>query len=395
MTRHLFGFIYVLALGVMPLVGCNETTGDGGSGGIGGEGGTGGGVACADNVCPCTEAGIRAAIAEGGGRFTFDCGGPTTVVTEAEIVIDNNVFLDGEGDLTVDGDGDHTVFSVPEGVQAELDGFIVTGAVGSDGGTGNDPTFVGIANSGALTVTNSIVLGNDLGIVGNGTTVVTNSALSDNGIGIWVSNKNVAGTIVSGTATVMGSAVSNNETGIFVDGVMTLVNSTVSGSTGLGGIVGLGQGTLFMTNSTISGNGETGILHCFNRVVIRNSTIYGNVIGTDPDCGARPMRILNSIVAGCETPIDDPFDFPSDGWNIESPGDTCGFHRPDDQVNVSAEDLALGPLQDNGGPTMTHALGAGSVAIDVIPGADCEVDTDQRGLPRDSMCDVGAFEVQP
>jgi len=37
----------------------------------------------------------------------------------------------------------------------------------------------------------------------------------------------------------------------------------------------------------------------------------------------------------------------------------------------------------------------GSVAIDVIPEADCDVATDQRGEPRGSMCDVGAFEVQP
>ena len=68
-----------------------------------------------------------------------------------------------------------------------------------------------------------------------------------------------------------------------------------------------------------------------------------------------------------------------------------------DQVDVTEEELNLGPLQDNGGPTMTHALGAGSVAIDVIPADACEVDEDQRGEPRPggTMCDVGAFEVQP
>jgi hypothetical protein len=43
----------------------------------------------------------------------------------------------------------------------------------------------------------------------------------------------------------------------------------------------------------------------------------------------------------------------------------------------------------------------GSVAIDVIPADMCEVDTDQRGLPRAAgttdpkRCDLGAFEVQP
>ena len=95
----------------------------------------------------------------------------------------------------------------------------------------------------------------------------------------------------------------------------------------------------------------------------------------------------------------------SNGRNIESPGDTCGFDQATDQVNVSADDLKLGELSDNAGPTLTHALGAGSIAIDRIPEAMCvdadgePLTTDQRGLPRPetggTMCDVGAFEVQP
>jgi polyhydroxybutyrate depolymerase len=40
--RYLFGFMCVLALGVMPLVGCSETSGEGGSGGTAGSGGAGG-----------------------------------------------------------------------------------------------------------------------------------------------------------------------------------------------------------------------------------------------------------------------------------------------------------------------------------------------------------------
>jgi len=64
----------------------------------------------------------------------------------------------------------------------------------------------------------------------------------------------------------------------------------------------------------------------------------------------------------------------------------------------------LGPLQDNGGRAMTHALGAGSVAIDQIPAADCvdpdgaPLKTDQRGEPHpagaESKCDIGSCEVQ-
>ena len=62
----------------------------------------------------------------------------------------------------------------------------------------------------------------------------------------------------------------------------------------------------------------------------------------------------------------------------------------------------LGPLQDNGGPTFTHALLAGSPAIDArnpaAPGSGgnaCEA-TDQRGVarPQGAACDIGAFELE-
>ena len=129
--RHVTGLICILALGVVPVVGCNSggggeggLGGSAGAGGVGGEGGVGGtggsGFLCQDDVCPCTELGIRAAIAAGGGPYTFSCGGPQTVVTEAEIVIDSDIVLDGGGDLVVDGGFEHRVFSVEEAVSAEL-----------------------------------------------------------------------------------------------------------------------------------------------------------------------------------------------------------------------------------------------------------------------------------
>jgi hypothetical protein len=53
-------------------------------------------------------------------------------------------------------------------------------------------------------------------------------------------------------------------------------------------------------------------------------------------------------------------------------------------------DPILGALRDNGGPTQTQALGAGSAAID--RGAACAA-TDQRGITRpDAACDIGAYE---
>jgi hypothetical protein len=340
--RYLFGFLCVCALGLMPLVGCSETAGDGGSGGTAGDGGSGGSNSA---VFPCTEQGILDAIAEGGGPHTFDCNGQTTVTTNAEIVIDNDVILDGEGNLTVDGDEGHPVFQVGN-VTAELHGFTVTGGVSDSGG--------GILTFGTLTLTNSTVSGNmstrtgGSGIFNGGTLTLTNSTVSAN----------------RGQA--VGDGISNGG-----GGTLTLTNSTVSGNDGYG-INLSGTLTLTLTNSTVSGNTEGGIKSGNN---VRTVTLTNSLI--DGECAFQDISVLVS-----------------NGYNIESPGDTCGFDQGTDQINVTEGQLNLGSLRDNGGPTMTHELGAGSVAIDDIPAVDCEVETDQRGVerPQGDACDVGAFE---
>ena len=79
-----------------------------------------------------------------------------------------------------------------------------------------------------------------------------------------------------------------------------------------------------------------------------------------------------------------------DGHNIIEDG-TCIT----DPSSFSGDPM-LGPLQDNGGPTETHALLAGSPAIDEIPSENCEVDSDQRGVPRPQGdgCDIGSYELE-
>jgi predicted outer membrane repeat protein len=420
----------------------------------------------------CTEQGIRDAIAVGGGPHTFDCEGPTTVVTEADIEIDNDVILDGEGNLTVDGDEDHRVFSVAEGITAELRGLTVTKGFGD-----------GIWNHGTLTLTHSTVSGNSGGIwnLGTGTLTLTNSTVSGNGRGgIWnlgtgttltnstVSGNtgggdyggggilNFAGTLTlthstvsgnshylwgggiwnHGTLTLTNSTVSGNTAGdrgggIWNDGTLTLTDSTVSGNTAAqgGGIFAGGRGTL--TNSTVSGNSAQsggGGIYNDSRLTLISSTVSGNsaqsgggiyehgtltlisstVSGNSAQSGGGILNFAGTLTLTDALVDNDcvlPASIVSGGGNLESPGDTCGLDQSSDQVNVTAEQLKLGPLQDNGGPTMTHALGAGSVAIDQIPEADCvdadgqPLTTDQRGEPRPetggTMCDVGAFEVQP
>jgi hypothetical protein len=334
---------------------------------------------CQDGSCEvaCTEQGIRDAIAAGGGPYTFGCADGTTVVTDAEIVIDNDVILDGEGNLTVHGNEEHRVFSVPHGVTAEMNGFIITRGLSLDG--------VGIDNRGTLTIANSTVseCEGDLGgaVANSGTLTMTNCTVSGNrsdfAAGIF-NNEELTMT----NCTVSGNTSAGNGGGVTnADGRLTMTNCTVSGnkagSEG-GGILNAGDGTLTITNSTVSGNTAGGK---------GGGIMSGNAGG---------LSVANSLIEGdCVT--EDDATVVSNGYNIESPGDTCGFD-PDgtDQVSVTAEELSLGELAANGGPTDTHALLPGSIAIDVIPEAMCEVDTDQRGVtrPQGAACDVGAFELE-
>jgi hypothetical protein len=330
----------------------------------------------------CTEAGIREAIAAGAGPHTFDCDGPTTVETQDTIEIDNDVGLDGEGNLTVAGSSPD-VFKVAGDVTAQLIRFELNGEPSSS-------LQEGIVNFGVLTMTDCTLSGYDQYAIRNGQ-------------GMFAE--------VFGSLTLTNSTVSGNGTGIYngVDSQLVVTDSSVSENTGMGIS---NAGTLALTNSTVSGNTEEGIGNGAVAVVT-NSTVSGN----DPDIGnGGTLTVANSLIDGtCRV---DGGAITSNGYNIESPGDTCGFDQTGDQVSVTAEQLNLGSLADNGGPTMTHALLTEpivSVAIDVIPGDDC-VDAegellaaDQRGEPRfvfvgppfgsgepvGDGCDVGSFEVQP
>jgi hypothetical protein len=297
----------------------------------------------------CTEQGIRDAIAEGGGPYFFACHGPTTMVTEAEILINHDVILDGEGNLTVDGNENHRIFTVIAGITAELRGFTVTKGVSDVGG--------GIANAGMLTLTHSTVSRNTAyeaggGIHNDGTLTITNTTVSGNNVFPLPYFSGASGG------------------GIYNGGDLTLANSTVSGNTAYGGGI-YNDGTLALTHSTVSENG----IHNSGTLTLANTLVQAF-------CDADGTTL-------------------SGGGNLESPGDTCGLDQPTDLVNVTAEDLSLGPLfSDYGGPTQTHALLRGSVAIDRIPVSMCvdadgqPLTTDQRGVsrPQEAACDVGAFE---
>jgi hypothetical protein len=189
---------------------------------------------------------------------------------------------------------------------------------------------------------------------------------------------------------------------------MTVMNTTVSGNTG-GGLGNDYQGTATVTNTTVSRNtggwgggvDNFGLLTLVHTTVSDNFTEFAGVVRGIRDLSEDGVTLINSVVDGdCLGKIT------SNGYNIESPGDTCGFDLATDQVDVTSEELNLGPLADNGGPTQTHSLRLmpESAAIDAIPEEQCldsngnPLVADQRGQPRPetggARCDVGAFELE-
>jgi hypothetical protein len=212
---------------------------------------------------------------------------------------------------------------------------------------------------------------------------------------------------------IVDCTVSENEatyhgTGISNGGTMTVIGSTVSGNVGEGepepepfsasGGGFYNGGSLTLINSTLSGNvvdGSGAAMLNSGILTITGCTLSGNTSTWDNGITGRTMQVRNTIIDGTCRNISTI----SEGGNIESSGDTCGF-----ETSVSPAELNLGPLANTGGPTDTHALEPGSVAIDTVPDGGCvdaqgaPLQTDQRGTdrPQGTACDVGSFErLQP
>jgi hypothetical protein len=83
---------------------------------------------------------------------------------------------------------------------------------------------------------------------------------------------------------------------------------------------------------------------------------------------------------------------------IGATNDSSGLIAPGELTGSRASPLdpKLGPLEDNGGPTLTMALLPGSPAIDTGD-TTAAPPTDQRGVPRpfSLAADIGAFEFWP
>ena len=397
----------------------NNRTGNGSPGttGIGGVGGFGGGisstgpltltnVAISNNTTGNGAEGYFGGWGGRGGAIYFF--GSALTITNSSIT--GNRTGDGGNSTSgaASGDGGEA-----GGVYAEKGVLTLTGVLmdGNDAGDGYPTISSGGGDGGALythpavqtIMTNCTVSNNNSGQGGSGFSAV-------GGLGGGIFN--------TGSLTIIASTISGNFTkgpssggfshggGIFNGNTLTIINSTISGNVAHAGGVARGGGiynnasSISLTNVTITGNSAAlgQGLHTNGTANIRNSIIADNGAPTSPD------------VSGS---------FNSQGHNLIGKADSqqSGLvHGVNgDQVGTPATPInpLLGPLANNGGPTLTHALQLNSPALDA--GDDCvtqvahcgdanipRLTTDQRGAtrPADSddadaiaTSDIGAFEL--
>jgi hypothetical protein len=204
-------------------------------------------------------------------------------------------------------------------------------------------------------------------------------------------------------------------------GDLVVADSTLSGnsSVGGGGALQAIAGTLAIYNSTLSGNSapdQGAAIRTLVPTVVVNSTIAANT-GRSAITFFNPLTLYNSIVAG--NSLTTPGDLlnagggsidPSSAFNLIGDGTfttiTNGTNGNQVGTTASPIDPKIGPLQDNGGPTFTHALLANSPAYDAgsngLAGT-YNLTTDQRGAPRvvqgpdadpTATVDIGAYEAR-
>ena len=82
----------------------------------------------------------------------------------------------------------------------------------------------------------------------------------------------------------------------------------------------------------------------------------------------------------------------SEGFNLDSDG-TC--IQDGQNSDITASEIFITGLADNGGTTLTHALLPNSPAVDAGNCAGGTITVDQRGIerPQSIACDIGAFEL--
>ena len=371
----------------------------------------------------------------------------TIGLTTGELLVTKSITISGPGaeNLAVNGSGQSTVFHIVPGETVTISGLTITNGHASDSGGGiyNDHAVLILNN---CTISDNSATGNlgggihnDGKNIGHATLQINNSLITNNTGGIY----NDA--LQAGTATLVinYSTLSNNKNGEAInnDGwsctfcgngttSVQVINSSITGNPG--GAIYSDTGrencgvscpvTVSITNSTISGNGGGVHNSTLSDTVVSNSTISDNGSGIYNDNGALQASVYNTTMSnngveiqnfnapvvvamsdtifnvspGGHSVLNDFGTVTSYGYNVSSDDGGGYLNGTGDQVNTEP---MLGPLQDNGGPTFTHALLPGSPAINAgDPNFVGPPDYDQRGpgyeRVRGGRIDVGSFEVQ-
>jgi len=369
---------------------------------------------CSSTNSPCAT--IDGAIAKAAAGNTIKVAIGTYTGTGTEIVpINKNLTLSGGWDVsfttrsgrsTIDGQAARRGIEVWGGAVVTIEYFNVQNGLECAGG--------GISNSygSALTLNQSLISNNDsrctgagAGIENGGTMTINNSTIKDNDGGgidsmglLTVNNSTISGNVSRAGA---GAALANW-------GTATFNNSTVSGNTswdnGGGGIANImASATLILNNSTITGN--SALLSDGGGLLNKGSVTMQNTVLALNTSTSYPSNTLSSsdCSGGHFGPNIVPCVLNSLGYNLIGNNSNISFSVAiGDLVGTNSNpiDPRLTPLQDNGGPTFTHALLSDSPALNAgnpaVPGSggNACLATDQRGVtrPSGSQCDIGAYE---
>jgi beta-glucanase (GH16 family) len=334
-----------------------------------------------------------------GGTVTFSeaLAGETITLLSGPLTIGKNVTIDASAapGLAISGNDTDRVFIVNAGATVTIKHLTVRDGFGFQ-------LAGGILNNGSLTLDHVVVTQN--------TMTTSAGEFWQGGGGIYNGD--------GATLNLIDSSVTGNQAGWSGGGVYsffntstTIVRSTISGnvSNDVGGAI-RSLGDMAITNSTLSGNRSTGwhggaIFQTDGDITITNSTIADNIgaaeapstffIGQFGGGFVPTLTLTNTIITGnqwyaCEKFASGTVGNVVSGGNNLVQDDSCN-PVASDVINASAQ---IGPLADNGGPTLTHALLPGSPAIDAGNDAACPA-TDQRGItrPQGAHCDMGAYEA--
>jgi hypothetical protein len=381
-------------------------------------------------VSTCADSGagsLRDTIANAQSGDTIDLGGLScgTIVLDGgalPIPLDN-LTLTGPGAsaLTIDaGQHDRAIDHTGHGTLRISGVTIADGRVDAGTGTANGGCVFSFST---LEVSDSVLTHcQAIGASANGGAIaasrldIADSTVSDNGLsatGYARGGGVYARELTMRTCTITGNVTPSSDLnhggsggGIYAGHQASILSSTISANQGAygGGILmrDAWDAVLDIVDSTVSGNaGRIGAGVAGSVRSITASTIVFN-LSTFPGGYNVPAGVFASYRTAIQSNIF--FGNLSNGvaYDIGGPGIFVGANNlvgaspillPPDTIHG---DPLLGPLQDNGGPTLTHALSAGSPAIDTGNNA-ASLLNDQRGtgFPRvvGANADIGAYEL--